>query len=118
MNLVAYQHKKSQMSGIQLTAATQEDIVNLLMPLVATNQLTDFSATYDTKQDCYAFTFRYWTDSSVKTLNPGDYLLIPAEGNMEAWTAASLAETYEVKGEDEPVEPTPGVYADGCILDE
>ena len=26
MNLVAYQHKKSQMSGIQLTAATQEDI--------------------------------------------------------------------------------------------
>ena len=115
MALVAYEHKKSQMSGIQLTPETQEEIVNLLMPLVAENQLTDFTATFDTKQECYAFTFRYWTDSSVRTLNPGDYLLIPAEGNMEAWTAASLAETYGVKAEEEPV---PGVYADGCILDE
>lgn len=116
--LLSFKHKKAVVNAIQLSAATQEDIVNLLMPLVISNQLTDFSATYNAKSDCYVFTFRYWTDSSIKTLTSGDYLVIPTDSPMEAWTAASFAATYGENDGETPVEPQPGVYADSCILDE
>lgn len=89
-----FTHIEETVSAIQLSNATQADIIAAITAEAGNGFLSKLTMEYVNNDRCYHITFRYKTSTVDLNLNPTDWLVKLNTGNYTVMTNAEFETTY------------------------
>lgn len=97
MSFTSFKHVQAEVEAIQLSAATQNDILTALSAASSDGQFSTFSFAENSETGCADITFRYKTDSTNSVLSAGSYLVKLPTGQFTVRTADEFNASFVAK---------------------